>query len=155
MLVRMSLDNTYPEIGGALQVAKVYRSGNNEFFGHDVADEQWRTVVSGRKINPYDAPPMRFIDPETTAFVEGLPQDFDDLDMFDFLEEAPVRPKMLSAKEAKPALPEAHRNRLKRILRDVAYREFVARREATAASAVSNRAATGRRRTACRSGGVR
>lgn len=135
VLAHMSLDSAYPEIGGALQVGKVYRSGNNEFFGMMWPSSNGEPWFLGRKINPYDAPPMRFIDPETTNFVEGLPEDFDDLDSYDFLDEAPFVKKCYPQKKLDPALPEAHRNRLKRIFRDVAYREFVARRGA-AASAV-------------------
>jgi hypothetical protein len=45
--------------------------------------------------------------------------------------------KCYPQKKLDPALPEAHRNRLKRILRDVAYREFVARREEAATSAAA------------------
>lgn len=135
VLARMSLDNAYPEIGGALQVGKVYRSGNNEFFGMMWPSSSGEPWFLGRKINPYDAPPMRFIDPETTTFVEGLPQDFDDLDSYNFLEETQFVQKCYPQKKLDPALPEAYRNRLKRIFRDVAYREFVLRRETAAATA--------------------
>jgi len=140
VLARMSLDHTYVEIGGALQVAKVYRSGHNEFFGMMWPSSRGNPWFLGRRINPYDAPPMRFIDPETTAFVEGLPQDLDDLDAHDFREETQFIQECYPLKKLDPALPEAQRNRLKRILRDVAYREFVTRCEIAAVVAIEEEA---------------
>lgn len=141
VLARMSRSAEYHEIGGAIQIAKVYRSGHNEFFGMMWPPNSGEPWFLGRKISPYDAPPIRFIDPESTRFVEGLPQDFDDLDSYDFLEETLFVQKCYPQKKLDPALPEASRNRLKRIFRDIAYREFVARCEAAALVTASSDAA--------------
>ena len=67
VLVQMSRDDTaYPTVGGALQIGKVYRSGRNEFFGILWPSESdGRPHFLGKPINPYDAPPIRFMDPDT------------------------------------------------------------------------------------------
>ena len=66
VVAQMARDHGHQSIGGALQVAKVYASGHNEFFGI-----MWPSLTNGepyfmgRRLNIYDAPPMRFIDPDT------------------------------------------------------------------------------------------
>ncbi len=131
VLARMSRDNNqYPTIGGALQIGKIYRSGHNEFFGI-----MWQSAVNGKpffmgkEINPYDAPPIRFIDPDTTKFVEVLPAAFIDIDAFDFGTETRFIQDAYPNLKLKDELPEAHRIRLGRIFHDVAYHKFVKDRE--------------------------
>jgi hypothetical protein len=119
-------------IGGALQIAKVYKSGHNEFFGI-----KWRDDMTflGQKVNPYDAPPIRFFDPETTGFIEGLPTSFEDIEHYDFRAEANFVQRCYPNKKLKSLLTEAERKRLIRILQEEAYREFVVRREVAASAA--------------------
>ena len=127
----MSRDqNNYPSIGGALQIAKVYRSGNSEFFG-----VMWPSNVNGspaflgREVKLYDAPPVRLLDPDTTGYIENLPIVFNDIDAYNFGDEMKFVQDCYPDRRLDPSLPEVQRNRLRRIFRDQAYREFVVKRE--------------------------
>lgn len=131
VLVRMSRDDAaYPTIGGALQIAKVYRSGQNEFFGMVwPSSVEGKPHFMGRKINLFDAPPMRFIDPDTAKFVENLPSDFIDMDSFDFGSETRFIQDAYPNQKLKDGLPESQRIRVGRIFHDIAYHIFVKDRE--------------------------
>ncbi len=131
VLAKMARDrNNYPQIGGSLQVAKVYRSGNSEFFGMI-----WPSVMNGhpkflgRDIQRYNAPPMRFIDPDTATFTESLPTKFNDLDNYRFDEEDDFVRRCYFKNALKPELTTSDRDRLERIFKDRAYRDFVSQRE--------------------------
>ena len=133
---RMSRDQQYTSIGGALQVAKVYRSGHSEFFGMLWKSEPY---FMGRRLNLYDAPPMRYLDPDTAQFVDPLPQHFADLDAHDFGDEKEfVRQCYDATAQLKKDLSDAHRERLQRIFRDKAYRDFLRSRDLAEQQAVSN-----------------
>jgi hypothetical protein len=131
VLARMSRDDhEYPTIGGALQIGKIYRSGHNEYLGimwQSTADG--KPYFMGKEINPFDAPPIRFIDPDTTKFVEVLPAAFIDIDAFDFGTETRFIQDAYPNLKLKDEIPEAHRMRLGRIFHDFAYRKFVKDRE--------------------------
>ena len=137
----------FPEIGGALQVAKVYRSGNNEFFGM-----MWPSVMNGRpsflgrEIQRYNAPPMRFIDPDTATFTENLPSKFNDLDSYPIGEEELFVRRCYSNNILKTDLKAADKDRLERIFKDRAYLDFVSVRERDA-DAASDRGAIAERDT--------
>lgn len=127
VLSRMSEDARYPEIGGSLQVAKVYRSGHHEFFG--VKMPSGKTAVLGRDMNPYDAPPMRFIDLQQSAkFTDALPPEFVDTDDYNFGVDTQFIRDCYPNCKLKSPLPEAERNRLQRIFKDHAYRDFLKQR---------------------------
>ncbi|MDZ4722069.1 MAG: hypothetical protein SH847_26710 [Roseiflexaceae bacterium] len=132
VVAQMARDRTQQSIGGALQVAKVYASGHNEFFGIMWPSSNGEPYFMGRKLNVYDAPPMRFIDPDTAQFVDPLPQIFADLDKYDFGSETEfVRQCYGNGRHLKPTLTDAHRERLMRIMRDKAYHDFLHLREQT------------------------
>jgi hypothetical protein len=143
VLVQMSRDDTlYPSVGGALQIGKVYRSGRNEFFGivwPSISDG--RPHFMGKPINLYDAPPLRFFDPDTGGLIEHLPGEFWDVEQFDFGEEKRFIQNAYPEHKLRSDLSEAHRLRLNRIFQDAAYRQFVQAREvardATAPPAIS------------------
>lgn len=131
VLAVMSRDrDRFRTIGGALQIAKVYRSGNSEFFGVMwPSNMNGKPAFLGREVKLYDAPPMRLLDPDTAGFIENLPAVFGDLESYDFGDEAKFVQDCYPDKRLNPELPEAWRHRLHRIFRDRAYREFVAQRE--------------------------
>lgn len=137
VLARMARSEPeYETIGGALQIAKVYRSGNNEFFGL-----MWPSTTKGkphflgREVRLYDAPPMRLLDPDSTLFLECLPKVFGDLDGYDLGDECKFVRDCYPENKLSSRLTETQRDKLLRIFRDTAYRDFVIRREEVSASA--------------------
>lgn len=141
VLSRMIGDRSYPSIGGSMQIAKVYQSGLHEFFG--VRMPSGNMTILGRDVNPYDAPPLRFIDFETGELIDNLPVEFHDLLTYEFGVDTKFVCDCYPDGKLKSPLPEAHRKRLHRIFRDIAYRDFVKRREDNSAYAeASSLAAT-------------
>jgi len=141
VLARMIGDKGYPSIGGSMQIAKVYQSGLHEFFG--VRMPSGNMTILGRDVNPYDAPPLRFIDFETGGLIENLPVEFHDLRTYEFGVDTKFVCDCYPDGKLKSPLPEVHRKRLHRIFRDIAYRDFVKRREDNSAYAgASSLAAT-------------
>jgi len=127
VLARMISDKNYPSIGGSMQIAKVYQSGLREFFG--VRMPSGNMTILSRDVNPYDAPPLRFIDFETGELIDNLPIEFHDLRTYEFGVDTKFVCDCYPDGKLKSPLPEAHRKRLHRIFRDIAYRDFVKRRE--------------------------
>ncbi len=129
VLARMIGDRGHPSIGGSMQIAKVYQSGLHEFFG--VRMPSGNMAILGREVNPYDAPPLRFIDFQTCELIDNLPVEFRDLQTYEFGVDTKFVKDCYPDGKLKSPLPEAHRKRLHRIFRDIAYRDFVRRREDT------------------------
>ena len=129
VLIEMIRENAMQTIGGRLQLAKVYRSGQTEFFGVMWPSENGDPTFLGRRVNPYFAPRVRFIDPDTLDFTETLPYIFPDLEQYDFgVEDDFVRGCYPKGQAADPtlvkSLTEAKRERLQRILETQSFREF-------------------------------
>lgn len=137
VLARMIEDKSYTSIGGSMQIAKVYQSGLHEFFG--VRMPSGRLSVLGRDVNPYDAPPLRFIDFQNGELIDNLPEEFRDLQNYEFGIDTKFVSDCYPGGKLKAPLLEAHRKRLQRILRDVAYRDFLKYREEATATAQAER----------------
>lgn len=121
----------YPEIGGALQIGKVYPSGNNEFFGVWWPSINGAPHIMGRLVSLYDAPPLRFYNPDTAELIDRLPTMLNELDAFEFDE--PIQKYITDRMEGlnlKDTLPEAEKMRLHRIFKEAAYADFIRRQEA-------------------------
>ncbi len=127
VLARMIEDNNYPSIGGSLQIAKVYQSGLHEFFG--VRMPSGKMSILGRDVNPYDAPPIRFMDFQTGDLIDDLPVEFRDLQNYEFGVDTKFVRDCYPNGRLKSSMPEAHCKRLHRILKDIAYSDFVKQRE--------------------------
>lgn len=120
----------YNMIGGALQVGKVYRSGHNEFLGVMwPSTTNGKPCLHGRELNPFDAPPIRFLDPDSAAFVDALPATLGSLDTNIFGADARFVKECYADDHLNADLGEARRDRLKRIFQTQAYHDFVAERE--------------------------
>ncbi len=150
VLVRMSRDaNDIYLIGGALQIAKVYRSGHNEFFGM-----MWPSTVNGRatvlgqSVNQSEAPPSRYYDPDTALFVETLPNRISSVDFAVFGEDRDFVTRCYPGDALDFTLREADRNRLTRIFRTYAYSDFVTRCEDPSVIETAERAGESEARTA-------
>ena len=67
----MSRDQeNYSTIRGALQIAKVYKSGHNEFFGVLWPSILGRPHFLGKEYRLFDKPEVRYIDPDTLVIHE-------------------------------------------------------------------------------------
>jgi hypothetical protein len=140
VLVSMCRDDTkgangqpkYREIGGAVQVAKIYQSGHHEFFGvwwpSDVKGA--KQTLLGREISIYQTPHTRLIDPDTGEISMHLPTNWTEIEMFDFgFDKRFVETCFVEKEKVRTALrddlQDHERERLGRILRESAYEAFL------------------------------
>lgn len=127
ILAMMAREQSYRTVDGALQVAKVYKSGTSEFFG-----VLWRDQYTflGRKVKRFNRPSVRYIDPDISEIIEEqLPLYMGEVnstlfgDDLDFIQGCYPKGKL------RDGLSNQEKERLHTILRDVAYRIFVDRNE--------------------------
>ena len=132
ILREIALDGNIREVGGSLQIAKVYKSSRTEFFGivWPSSDSDSEPFFQGRKYNQVTKPPVRYYNPDTFEIMEmDLPQciSFDNEDIYgkdiDFVREC------YPDGEIKNELTERERHQLKAILKEVAYAQFIAQQQ--------------------------
>lgn len=133
LLREIALDGNIREVGGSLQIAKVYKSSRTEFFGITWPSSNSEPYFQGRKYNQVSKPPVRYLNPDTFEIMEmDLPDkiDFDDEAVYgvhiDFVREC------YPDGEINDAISERDRHRIKNILKEVAYSQFMERQQEVA-----------------------
>ena len=126
LLREIALDASIREVGGSLQIAKVYKSSRTEFFGITWPSSGSAPHFQGRKYHPSARPPVRYFNPDTFEIMElELPETIP-LD-----DEMIYGAHMEFVRECYPDgmrnedLSERDRQKIQRILKDVAYAKFM------------------------------
>jgi hypothetical protein len=126
LLREIALDSNIREVGGSLQIAKVYKSSQTEFFGI-----VWPSSISaphfqGRKYHPSARPPVRYLNPDTFEIME-----------LDLPDKIPLNDELIYGthvefvRECYPDgkrnenLSERDRQKIQRLLKDVVYAKFM------------------------------
>ncbi|MFC1713677.1 hypothetical protein ACFL6S_08415 [Candidatus Poribacteria bacterium] len=123
VLARMARETKYGTIGGAPQIAKVYKSGISEFFG--IKRHEQYTLL-GRKQNRFSKPSVRYIDLDTSGIIEDqLPSHLTQVDNTLFGDELDFIQECYPEGKLKDQLSDQEKEKLHIILSDVAYRSFV------------------------------
>lgn len=127
ILIDICRDPKIRFVDGAIQVAKIYKSGSSEFFGVYWPSIEGTPYFQGREFSSHTKPEARYIDPDTLELIEELLPNhiadmslFNDLDDFEFIRECYSEEGYLSSN-----LPAASRERLISVLREIAYITFV------------------------------
>jgi len=131
LLREIALDANIREVGGSLQIAKVYKSSRTEFFGITWPSSDSPPHFQGRKYSPTTKPPVRYLNPDTFEIMEmDLPNKIplDDEEMYGVHIEF-VRDCYPDG-EVNENMSERNRHRIKSILKDVAYTRFMKQQEA-------------------------
>lgn len=130
LLREIALDASIREVGGSLQIAKVYKSSRTEFFGITWPSSDSPPHFQGRKYNTITKPPVRYLNPDTFEIMEmDLPNkiSLDDEEIYgihlDFVREC------YPHGEINENISERDRHRIKSILKDVAYTQFMKNQE--------------------------
>ena len=130
LLRKIALCPQTREVGGSLQIAKVYKSGSNEFFGIAWPSSDSPPHFQGRRYNKATKPPVRYFDPDTFEIMEmDLPDkiNFGDEAVYgvhlDFVH------KFYPNGEISETISERDRFRIKQILKEVAYSQFMAQQQ--------------------------
>lgn len=126
VLTKMIRDSNIRSIDGAIQIAKVYQSGNTEFFGVMWPSTSGKHTFLGREFNNYNRPDVKYIDPDTASIIEDeLPEKIMELkdnvlgNNKDFLLEC--YPENI----LKDNLSTKDKIKLHTILKDIAYKKFL------------------------------
>ena len=130
LLREIALDANIREVGGSLQIAKVYKSGRTEFFGITWPSSNSPPCFQGREYNQVTKPPVRYLNPDTFEIMEmDLP------DKISFSDEAVYGLHLDFVRECYPngevstTISERDRFRIKQILKEVAYTQFMERQQ--------------------------
>ena len=127
VLIDMSRDTGVYEVDGALQIGKVYQSGNSEFFGVMWPSVGGSPYFLGKKYPKHTKPKVGYYDPDTCELIdELLPKslvnldDFGNSEDFDFLQTCYSQ----EGHFLKLTISEQERDRLIGIFREHSYRTF-------------------------------
>ena len=130
VLLDMIRDINLREVDGAMQVAKVYRSGSTEFFGVMWPSINGAPSLLGKIYSKHNKPRLRYFDPDTCEIIEdGIPkslvniEDFNGTEDYEFLKECYSRDE--ERHFIKEKLSESEKQRLVNIFREHSYKEFL------------------------------
>lgn len=119
-------DPAIREVGGSLQIAKVYRSGRSEFFGIVWPSSSGTPCFQGREYNNFTKPPVRYFNPDTLELFElELPGNLAAISEDLFGVEAGFLQDCYPEGKLKEALPNSDRHKVKTLLADYAYSKYL------------------------------
>ncbi len=126
VLAQMSRDTeNYRPIGGAIQIAKVYQSGSNEFFGVMWPSAKGTPTFLGRQLSEHDMPPVRFYDPDLAAILdEALPENLNEIDIDFYGDEYEFMVKCYPGCKLKAEISKRDRKKLRKVIQSAAYRKY-------------------------------
>ncbi|WP_414578398.1 hypothetical protein [Anabaena sp. CCY 9402-a] len=127
VLIEMSRDKEIRTVDGAIQIAKIYKSGTSEFFGINWPSREGKPHFQGRSFNPHSKPEVRYFDPDTLTLIEDkLPNIIEDITRFSQLEDFDfIRSCYGVDGSLKENIPDNDRERLIYIFREAAYQYFI------------------------------
>ncbi len=127
ILIEMSRDRSIRTVDGAIQIAKVYKSGASEFFGINWPSSGGKPHFQGRSFISHSKPDVRYFDPDTQTLIEDkLPNIIEDLTQFRHLEDFDFIQTCYAENGSLNALlSELERERLIYIFREAAYQHFI------------------------------
>lgn len=122
----ISLDTTIREVGGSLQIAKVYKSNKTEFFGIIWPSSDGEPHFQGREYTKISKPNVKYFDPDTFEFCDiDLPDVLLDEDISLYPLENDFLHYCYPNYRLNPKLYEMEKVKLKTILNKIAYKKFL------------------------------
>jgi hypothetical protein len=127
ILIEMARDQSIRTVDGAIQIAKVYKSGTSEFFGIHWPSSIGKPHFQGRGFTSHSKPDVRYFDPDTLTLIEDkLPNIIEDLTQFSHLEDFEfIRTCYGTEGSLREDLLELDRERLIYVFREAAYQHFI------------------------------
>ncbi len=122
----VSLDGSIREVGGSLQIAKVYRSGRSEFFGVFWPSSTGKPCFQGREYNEFTRPPVRYFNPDTLELSElELPDNLNGISEEMFGVDAGFLQECYPGGRLKDPLADSDRHKVKTLLQGYAYARYL------------------------------
>lgn len=122
----IALDSSVREVGGSLQIAKVYKSGRSEFFGIYWPSIKGDPCFQGREHNEYNKPSVRYFSPDTFEITDlELPERLSDITEETFKHDTEFMLECYPEGNVKGELSDRDKQKIKSILKDVAYAKYL------------------------------
>ena len=119
-------DAAIREVGGSLQIAKVYKSGRSEFFGIFWPSSDGKPCFQGREYNNFTRPPVRYFNPDTLEVYElELPDSLNAISEEMFGVDAGFLQDCYPDGKLKESLSDNDRHKVKTLLADYAYTKYL------------------------------
>lgn len=129
VLVKIIRDPKYNTISGAVQIAKIYPPGQVEFFGmYYPSAVNGKKTFLGRDVSKTNNPAVRFIDPDTGSINElEVPDCIEGVDLDNYgIDKEFIISCYNDKNRLKDNLSEREKELLKAILKENAYKQFLA-----------------------------
>lgn len=128
----IALDPGIREVGGSLQIAKVYKSGKSEFFGVYWPSINGKPCFQGREYNEYTKPAVRYFSPDTFEITDlELPERLNEITDETFKHDAEFLRECYPEGVFKGELSDRDKQKIKSILKDIAYAKYLQELQAT------------------------
>jgi len=126
ILRNVAQDTAIREVGGSLQIAKVYKSGRSEFFGIFWPSSDGKPCFQGREYNNFTRPPVHFYNPDTLEVFElELPDNLNAISEEMFGVDAGFLQDCYPEGKLKESLSDNDRHKVKTLLTDYAYTKYL------------------------------
>lgn len=127
VLTIMSRDRAeFTSIMGALQIAKIYKSGHNEMFGVMWPSIKGRPHFLGKEYKLFEKPEVRYFDPDTLVIHEmALPEYFDTITEQLFGEYVPFVERCYPNGRLVPTLSKSERKLLLEVMKHAFYHNAI------------------------------
>lgn len=122
----VALESSIREVGGSLQIAKVYKSGKSEFFGIYWPSIKGNPCFQGREHNEYNKPSVRYFGPDTFDITDlELPERLPGITVETFRHDTEFMQECYPEGGIKDELSDRDKQKIKCILKDVAYAKYL------------------------------
>lgn len=126
LIIKISREKPIREVDGPPQVAKVYQSGINEFFGIFWPSIEGKPYLYCRGYNDSEKPLVKYFDPDTSELIfEELPEEMPDLSEFDITAETKFIEECYPNNRLKENLSEFEKEKLLLVYRKHSYDKFL------------------------------
>jgi hypothetical protein len=122
----VALDSSIREVGGSLQIAKVYKSGKSEFFGIHWPSIKGNPCFQGREHNEYNKPSVRYFSPDTFEITDlELPERLAEVTEETFKYDTAFMRECYPEGEMRGDLSDRDKQKVKTILKEIAYARYL------------------------------
>jgi hypothetical protein len=122
----MALDGSIREVGGSLQIAKVYKNGCSEFFGIIWPSSKGKPYLQGREYDEFNKPQVKYYDPDTFDIIDfDIPKKLNGYTSAEFGKFSIVIDNYYPNGVLKENITGNDREVIKNIFQDITYSEFI------------------------------
>ncbi|MBL7780493.1 MAG: hypothetical protein JNM22_04680 [Saprospiraceae bacterium] len=132
ILKQIALDEEVREVGGSLQIAKVYKSNRTEFFGIFWQSSKGVPFFQGREYSNVTKPQVRYLNPDTFEIMElDLPDKLSEISKEIYGLHVEFISECYPDGFLKNEISERDKATLKTVFKEVAYAQFISKEEKT------------------------